>query len=166
VVPSAIAEEPTSRFLYVTDQASNQLIGYAVAPSGSLTAMVNGPFNTGLYPANLTIDPTGKLIYVVNYNGSSIQGYMIDSTTGTPSGAVGAYATPTGAGPICVTIDPAVGTFLYTADNLDNTITGERLSPNTGGLNGVQNSPFGGSGQPTCLISVAAGSHASQTIVP
>jgi 6-phosphogluconolactonase len=30
VVPSAIAEEPTARFVYVTDQASNQLIGYTV----------------------------------------------------------------------------------------------------------------------------------------
>ena len=166
VSPSAIAEEPTSRFLYVTDRISNQLIGYNVSNTGALTAMVNGPFTTGLYPVNITIDPTGKLIYVVNYNSNTVQGYMIDSTTGAPSGAVGAYGTATGAGPNCVTIDPAVGTFLYTSDNTDNTVTGEKLSPNTGGLSRVQNSPFQGSGQPTCLVAVANGSHASQTIVP
>jgi 6-phosphogluconolactonase (cycloisomerase 2 family) len=166
VVPSAIAEEPTSRFVYVTDQAANQLIGYTVLASGALLPMVNGPFATGLFPANLTIDPTGKLIYVVNFNGSSVEGYMIDSATGTASGAVGAFATGTGAGPTCVAIDPALGDFLYTSDSLDNTVTGERLNPSTGGLQGVQNSPFIGSGQPTCLAVVPNGSHASQTIVP
>jgi 6-phosphogluconolactonase (cycloisomerase 2 family) len=166
VTPSAIAEDPTSRFVYVTDQTSNQLIGYSVQSGGNLLAMVNGPFNTGLYPANLTIDPTGKLIYVVNYNASSVQGYAIDSATGTASPAVGAYATATGAGPTCVAIDPAIGNFLFTSDSLDNTVTGERLNTGTGGLTAVQNSPFTGSGQPTCLTVVANGSHASQTIVP
>jgi 6-phosphogluconolactonase (cycloisomerase 2 family) len=166
VVPSAIAEEPTSRFLYVTDQAANQLIGYTVLASGGLLPMVNGPFATGLFPSDLTIDPTGKLIYVVNFNGSTVQGYMIDAGTGTPSGAVGAFATGTGTGPTCVAIDPAVGVFLYTSNSLDNTVTGEQLNPNTGGLTAVQNSPFNSSGQPTCLTVVANGSHATQTIVP
>jgi 6-phosphogluconolactonase (cycloisomerase 2 family) len=166
VVPSAIAEEPTSRFLYVTDQAANQLIGYTVLASGGLLPMVNGPFATGLFPSDLTIDPTGKLIYVVNFNGSTVQGYMIDAGTGTPSGAVGAFATGTGTGPTCVAIDPAVGVFLYTSNSLDNTVTGERLNPNTGGLQGVQNSPFNGSGQPSCLTVVPNGPHAAQAVIP
>jgi 6-phosphogluconolactonase (cycloisomerase 2 family) len=166
VTPSAIGEELTARFLYVTDQAANQLIGYTVAANGSLVPMINGPFSTGLFPINLTIDPTGKLLYVVNYNANTVQGYAIDLNTGTPSGAVGAFATPLGAGPTCVTIDPSLGTFLYTSDNLDNTVTAERLSPNTGGLAHVQNSPFPAAGQPTCLTSVANGAHASQTITP
>jgi 6-phosphogluconolactonase len=166
VTPSAIAEEPTSRFVYVTDQAANQLIGYTVLPSGGLLAMVNGPFQTGLFPANLTIDPTGKLIYVVNYNGSTVVGYMIDSATGSVSGAVGAFATGTGTGPTCVAVDPALGNFLYTSNSLDNTVTGERVSPNTGGLSGVQNSPFNGSAAPTCLAIVPNGPHATQAIIP
>jgi 6-phosphogluconolactonase (cycloisomerase 2 family) len=166
VAPSAIAEEPTSRFVYVTDQAANQLIGYTVLPSGGLLAMVNSTFPTGIFPANLTIDPTGKLIYVVNYNGSTVEGYMIDSGTGAPSGAVGAFATGTGTGPTCVAVDPALGNFLYTSNSLDNTVTGERLSPNTGGLLGVQNSPFNGSAQPTCLAIVPNGPHATQAIIP
>ena len=166
VVPSAIAEEPTSRFLYVTDQAANQLIGYTVASNGALTAMINGPFATGLFPVNLTIDPTGTLIYVINYNSNSVQGYMINLATGAPSGAVGAFATATGVGPTCVSIDPALGTNLYTSNNLDNTVTGLKLSPNTGGLIPDQNSPFLANGQPTCLTTVPNGAHASQIITP
>jgi 6-phosphogluconolactonase (cycloisomerase 2 family) len=169
VTPSAIAEEPTSRFVYVTDQTSNQLIGYTVLPSGGLLAMVNGPFATGPFPANLTIDPTGKLIYVVNYNAYTVQGYMIDGGTGTPSGVVGtvgASAVGTGTGPTCVAVDPALGDFLYTSNSLDNTVTAERVNPNTGGLSGVQNSPFNGSAAPTCLAIVPNGPHASQAIIP
>jgi 6-phosphogluconolactonase (cycloisomerase 2 family) len=139
VVPNAIAEEPTSRYVYVTDQAANQLIGYTVLASGGLLPMVNGPFATGLFPADLTIDPTGKLIYVVNFNGNTVQGYMIDGATGTPSGAAGAFATGTGTGPTCVAIDPALGD---------------------------QNSPFNGSGQPSCLTVVPNGPHAAQAVIP
>jgi 6-phosphogluconolactonase len=166
VVPSAIAEDLTARFVYVTDQAANQLIGYTVSPNGSLVPMINGPFAAGLFPINLTIDPTGKLIYVVNYNANNIQGYMIDLATGTPSGSVGAFATGVGAGPTCVAVDPALGTNLYTSNSLDNTVTAEKVNPNTGALSGVQNSPFLGSGQPTCLAIVPNGAHASQIITP
>lgn len=166
VVPSAIAEEQTSRFVYVTDQAANHLIGYTVSPNGALTPMVNGPFATGQFPVNLTIDPTGKLIYVVNYNASTVQGYAIDTATGTPSSSVGAFATGVGVGPTCVAIDPALGTNLYTSNNLDDTVSAEKVQVNTGGLTGVQNSPFLASGQPTCLAIVPNGPHATQIIQP
>ena len=114
VVPSAIAEEPTSRFVYVTDQAANQLIAYTVQPNGALVPMINGPFQTGLYPVGITIDPQGTVMYVANYNASTVQGYAIDTYTGTPSGVAGAFATVVGTGPTCVQVDPALGTFLYT----------------------------------------------------
>jgi len=166
VTPSAIAEEPTARYVYVTDELSNQLIGYTVAPNGALTPMINGPFPTGLFPINLTIDPTGTLIYVVDYNANQVQGYAIDTVTGTPALSAGATGVPVGVGPTCVVIDPALGMFLYTSNSLDNTVTGERLTVNNGALLGVQNSPFPGSGQPTCLTSVPNGSHASQIIQP
>jgi 6-phosphogluconolactonase len=166
VTPSAITEELTARFVYVTDEAANQLIGYTVQPNGSLVPMINGPFQTGLFPVNVTVDPTGKLLYVVNFNSNTVEGYAIDTFTGTPSGAVGAFATSVGTGPTCVAIDPALGTFLYTSDSLDNTVTGERLNPSTGGLAVVQNSPFPGAGQPTCLTVVPNGAHASQIITP
>jgi 6-phosphogluconolactonase (cycloisomerase 2 family) len=166
VVPSGIAEEQTSRFVYVTDQAANHLIGYTVSPNGALVPMVDGPFATGQFPVNLTIDPTGKLIYVVNYNANTIQGYAIDTATGTPSSSVGAFATPVGSGPTCVAIDPALGTNLYTSNNLDDTVSAEKVQVNTGGLTGVQNSPFLASGTPTCLAIVPNGQHATQIIQP
>lgn len=168
VAPSGIAEEPTARFVYVTDQFANQLIGYTVGANGALTPMINGPFPTGLYPVNLTIDPTGVLIYVVNYNANNVQGYQIDPATGAPSGVVGTGGglSTTGAGPNCVIVDPALGTFLYTSDALDNTVTAKRLKVENGEISDVQNSPFPGAGSPTCLTSVPNGNHATQIINP
>jgi 6-phosphogluconolactonase len=128
--------------------------------------MINGPFVTGLFPTDVIVAPTGNLLYVVNYNADTVEGYAIDTVTGTPSGAVGAFATAVGAGPTCVAIDPSLGTNLYTSNGLDNTVTGDKVNINTGGLTGVQNSPFPAAGQPTCLTIVPNGSHASQIITP
>lgn len=166
VAPSAIAEEPTSRFVYVTDQLANQLIGYTVGPTGALTPMVNGPFPTGLFPASLTIDPTGTLIYVVNFNSFTVQGYQINEATGTPATVAGAAASVTAAGPNCVVVDPALGNFLYTSDGSDNTISGFKVTVNDGTLAKVANSPFPGSASPSCLTSVPNGPHSTQIIQP
>ena len=167
VGPSGIAEEPTARFVYVTDAQANQLIGYTVGSNGALTPMINGPFPTGLYPAGLTIDPTGVLIYVVNYNSNNVQGYQISTSTGTPATVASTGgSTATGAGPNCIVVDPALGDFMYTSDALDNTVTAKRILPNDGTINGVQNSPFPGSGQPTCITAVPNGNHATQIINP
>ena len=167
VIPSAIAEEQTSRFLYATDQIANQLIGYVVQANGSLVPMVNGPFATGSFPINLTIDPRGRLIYVVNYNSSTVTGYAIDTSTGTPSiTSASGTSTLTGTGPTCVAIDPSLGVFLYISNNQDQTITGDKLTPGTGALGGVQNSPFLTSGSPTCIAIVPNGAHVAQLITP
>src|SRR5258708_22459661 len=55
--PSAIAEDPSSRFVYITDEATNHLYGNVVANNGSLVPMTNGPFATGIFPVGITIDP-------------------------------------------------------------------------------------------------------------
>jgi len=47
VEPSAIAADPTDRFVYVTDYASNELIGYSIVDGSTLYFMTSGPFRTG-----------------------------------------------------------------------------------------------------------------------
>jgi len=68
--------------------------------------------------------------------------------------------------PMCVTIEPALGVYVYTANNLANTVSALKLNASTGGLTQVQNTPFPSSGLPTCAVSVANGSHPTQIIVP
>src|SRR6202453_107620 len=163
--PSAIAEDPSARFVYVTDQASNQLYGYLASASGALTPMPNGPFSTGILPVGVTVDPRGKYLYVANASSSAVGAYAINIASGTPT-AVASTSTATDTNPTCVTIDPALGVYLYTSNMLASDVSALKLNANTGALTQVQNTPFPSSGLPTCAVAVANGSHPTQIINP
>jgi 6-phosphogluconolactonase len=168
VQPYAIAVDPTGRFVYVTDSVQNVILGYVVQTNGQLLPMINGPFRTDLRPRGVVVDPRGKFLYTANFNANNIGAYAIDQSTGNPT-AVTPSSNATGAGPTCVTIEPASGRFLYTSNFIDSTgaITGTKLNSNTGALVPLQNSPYNTqTGDTTCVASVASGSHAVQLVQP
>ncbi|HEV2463690.1 MAG TPA: beta-propeller fold lactonase family protein [Acidobacteriaceae bacterium] len=164
VQPSASASEPTSRFLYVTDAASNQMYAYTIGTNGTLTPLINGPFTTGTYPDAITIDPSGTYIYVANYNSSTISSFQISQSTGSPSALAGATSYATDTGPTCILVDPAFGRYLFTSNFLGNTVTGYKLNPNSGALTGTENSPYPSAGQPTCAAAVSHGNHPGEHV--
>ena len=161
--PSALASDPTNRFLYVTDSRQNQLITYTILSTGVLNPSLNPPVVTGTFPVSVTVDPRGFYVYVSNYNAASVSAYAIGAT-GTPSAISGAGTFATGAGPSCVLIEPALGRFVYTANFIDNTVSGLELNPNTGALTANQNSPYLAAGQPTCAAAIPHGNHATQAV--
>ena len=163
--PSAIAEDPSARFVYITDEATNQLYGNVVANNGSLVAMTNSPFATGIFPVGVTIDPRGKFLYVANLSSGTVGAYAIDTNTGVPVGSVGSASTAVETSPTCVAIEPALGIYLYTSNNLASDVSALQLDPHNGGLKQVQNTPFPSNGLPTCAVAVANGSHPTQIIV-
>ncbi len=79
--------------------------------------------------------------------------------------AVGSTSTATDTNPTCVTIEPALGIYAYTANNLASDVSALKLDPHNGGLAQVQNTPFPSNGFPTCAVAVANGSHPTQIIV-
>ena len=164
VTPSAIVEDPTGKFVYVSDQALNEVFGFVVGSGGSLNAMVSSPFSTGLFPVNMTIDPRGLYLYTVNYNANTVSAFAINTATGSLSTSAGSGSVAVGTGPTCVTIEPARGIYLFTSNALDNSVSGEQLNPHNGGLTNIQNTPFTASGLPTCAVAVANGSHPTQAL--
>jgi len=173
VAPSAITVEPTGRYVYVTDRLNNEIYGYAIATNatlanhgGTLTPLLSSPFNTGLYPVSITVDPRGKYIYATNYNSNTVSSYSINSADGSLGGTatVGNFTTATG--PTCVTVDPALGIYLYASNYLDGSISGGQLSPNTGALTATINTPYPTGTLPSCVVAVANGSHAVQIVNP
>lgn len=165
VQPSAIIEDQTGRFVYVTDQAANQLIGYVVQGNASLVPMVDGPFATQLFPVSLAIDPRARYIYVANFNSKSISSYAINTSTGAPSAVAGSVQL-TDPNPVSIAIDPALGTYLYTANNFAGTVTGEQLNPSTGAITQIVNSPYPANGTPSSVVIVASGSHPTSLLYP
>jgi 6-phosphogluconolactonase len=163
--PSAIAVDPSARFVYITDEATNQIYGNTINTDGSLTPISLSPFATGIFPVGVTIDPRGKFLYVANYSSSTVGAYAIDPASGLLTGSVGSASTATGTSPSCVAIEPALGIYLYTSNNLEGDVSALQLDPHNGGLKQVQNTPFPSSALPTCAVAVANGSHPTQVIV-
>jgi len=170
VKPTSLVGDPTSRFIYVTDYASNGLIGYTVLSNGSLSFLINGPFKTGAEPAAIAVDPRGKYLYVANSLDSTVSAYIIDLATGTPSAAVnvsGASINATDTQPVSIVVDPALGRYVYTANQLGNSISGFRLDPNAGSLKAAQATPYPTKEpRPTAIVSIPHGNHATQSVTP
>jgi 6-phosphogluconolactonase len=165
VAPNAIASDPTSTFLYVTDGAANQMIGFLIQIDGALINMQT-PFKTDIFPDSVVVDPRGIYVYVANYNANDVSAYTINRANGNATQISGSTTYAVDAGPLCVLVEPAEARFVYTSNFLGDTVSGLTLNPATGGLAPVQNTPFKAAGQPTCSAAITHGNHAIEVIEP
>ena len=126
-------------FLYVT-AGFNKVYGYAVEANGNLTSLGNSPFTAGNSVSKITVDPSGKFLYVGNLNDLNISGYTVGNdgnltSIGSPS-ATGSY-------PYGITIDPS-GRFLYFSVSTVipgiNEVSGFTINTSTGGLTSLGSS--------------------------
>lgn len=161
--PTAIAIDPTSRFLYVTDSAQNDVIEYTIQSTGQLNPINQGLATTGNFPNGIVVDPRGQFVYVTNYTDGTISSYNINPADGTLT----ANATPTlkaGPGALCVLVEPALARFVFTANFLENKVSSAELNTVSGSLTTDQNSPYNAPAQPTCVAAVPHGNHSQQTV--
>jgi 6-phosphogluconolactonase len=170
VKPVSLAPDPTNRLLYATDYASNHLIGYTIQSGGRLAFMVDGPFTTGNEPTSAVVDPRGTYIYVADSLQSTLSAFSISLPTGTPSAIINTITTginTTDTDPVQIIMDPALGRFIYTANYLGNSISGFRINPNNGNIvSATQNTPYPTGANPTAIVAVPHGNHATQAVTP
>ncbi len=167
VFPSAIAIEPTGKYVYITDKAQNQIYGYGIAnnTTGALTGLNTGPFATGQFPMGITIEPRGKYVYVANYNSQTVSSYSLNLSNGSLGASAGSNFTTT-TGPTCVTVEPALGIYLYTLGLPEFLHLRRSAEPEHWSAFRSRNVvlPLG---LATCLrVSVPNGPHASQSTQP
>lgn len=162
--PTGIAIDPTNRFVYATDSVQNQLLTFNVETNGSLLPLPEGPVTTGSFPVNVTVDPRGKYVYVSNYNDSTLSEFSITQSSGAPSALATGTFTTKGTAPTCISVEPALGHFLYTSDYTGAYITAANLNPDSGELTGVQASPFPANGFATCVTAIPHGNHANEVV--
>lgn len=158
ITPAGIVVDAAASHLYITDQASNAVLGYSIAANGvpSLIATVK----TDSSPAGMTIDMSGKYLYVANYGGGSISGYTF-AANGAPVPSTVASSTQAGTGPTCLSIigapstgSPSHAIYLYSSNQLSNSVSGIQMSASDGSLRQIQNTPFNANALPTCLVTV------------
>jgi 6-phosphogluconolactonase (cycloisomerase 2 family) len=147
--PSVIVSDPTSSFVYVTDQVNGAVHGYSVASATGLLSPLSGsPFPAGSQPNAIAVDASGKFAYVVNALDSSITAYSIDSGSLT---RLGTYAT--GLQPVAIGIDPNMHQYLYTINYLGSNVSGFELNAD-GTLFNSMNSPYASNAQPTAVAAI------------
>jgi 6-phosphogluconolactonase len=169
VKPTSLAVAPTNRFVYASDFASNQVIGYGVMSDGSLNFLVNGPFRTGNEPVSLVVDPRGMYLYVADSLQNAVSAFAIAQASGTPSAVInvsGPSVNATDTTPVSILVDPGLGRFVYTANHLGNSISGFQLDPNTGVLKPTILTPYPTGVNPTALAAVPHGNHPVQEVTP
>ncbi len=146
--PSAVASASNGSYLYVPDLAQGNVLGFQ-ATAGILTPLSGSPYPSGNGPSAIVVDATGKFAYVTNSLDANITAYSIGSG---PLTRLGAYTT--GTQPVAIGIDPSRNQYLYTANFLDNTVSGFQLNPNDGSLLISQFSPYRSNAQPTAVAAI------------
>lgn len=161
--PDRSVINPGGKLFYVADSNSGAVDAFAVGADGSLSLLPGSPFPAGETPAGVTMDPTGKFLYVSNsYNPKGgISAYAIDSSgalaavRGSPFSTGGSSAGP---GPLVV--HPS-GKFLYVAlsgnANANHLISAFGIDSATGALSAVPGSPFATGTSPNFMALDGAG---------
>jgi 6-phosphogluconolactonase (cycloisomerase 2 family) len=146
---SALAFGPGGKFLYAADASGNTaaIQGFSVALSGAsgavLTSLAGFPYPLSACTFIVT-DRTGAYLYAAN--GTSVNGYGIDASSGALSPLPG-FPIVVGATADSIAIDPT-NQFLYVRNGAAGTVTGFEMNGATGQLTPMPGSPF--------LVSVSA----------
>ncbi len=143
--PSSVTVDPTGKFAYVANFSSSNVSAFSINPgNGALTAVSGSPFSlgsSGAHPQSVTVDPTGKFVYVGNGDVNTVSAFSINAGNGALTAVPGSPFTV--AGPVSVTVDPT-GKFLYVANELlpTGTVSAFTINPGSGALTAVAGSPF------------------------
>lgn len=122
LTPNQLVVDPTGRFLYVTNQQSEDITAFSVDPStGALTELPGSPFPIGGAPVTSGIDPTGRFFYVfaTNIVNGSLWEMLCEFTIDDVTGVLTAASNPPapwefGQGPLVTSMafDP-IGNIAY-----------------------------------------------------
>jgi 6-phosphogluconolactonase (cycloisomerase 2 family) len=138
----SLSVDPSGRFLYVADTASNTLSAFGIDnASGALTLLGGSPVSSS-DPIAITVDPTGRFAYVASTSPSnSVSAFAIDPLSGNLT-AIGAPLAA-GSAPNSVAVDPS-GRFVYVANVgiASYNISAYRIDPLSGALSEITGSPF------------------------
>jgi DNA-binding beta-propeller fold protein YncE len=150
VLPASLIENAAGTYLYVTDNGGNNLLTYSIS-GGVPTQIASATVGTGHGPRGMAIDPSGKFLFVANYEGT-IGEYILSG--GLPTLSTTAPSTAAGEGTTCVTVEPSQGNYIYASGSLSNNVSGYQILPADGTLKPIIGSPYAATTLPLCLVAL------------
>jgi 6-phosphogluconolactonase (cycloisomerase 2 family) len=72
----------TSSLLFLTETVSKGVRVLSIGSQGALSEVLSSPFQTGMGPSSVALDPTGSYLYVSNRTDNTISGFSVSSTSG------------------------------------------------------------------------------------
>jgi 6-phosphogluconolactonase (cycloisomerase 2 family) len=153
VLPCGIASDAKGNYVYATDYASGDVLGYSVV-SGSLSPLSGSPFAAGNQPAAITVAPNASYpyAYVANTQDGTVTAYSINNG---PLTRIGTYTT--GIQPLAVGVDPQADRFVFTANFLSDNVSDFQMNATDGTLINAQRSPYKTNAQPTAVVAIPHG---------
>jgi 6-phosphogluconolactonase (cycloisomerase 2 family) len=148
VNPVSITIDPTGRFAFVANKdAPGTVSAYTInETTGALTQVAcaggalvcsGNDFRTDAnFPVSVTVDPTGKFVYVANNNPSgTVSAFTIDGANGSLTAMAGS---PFSAGntPSSVTVDPS-GKFAYVTNEISDDVSAYSVDATSGVLSQI-----------------------------
>jgi 6-phosphogluconolactonase len=80
---SGAAADPSSQYLYATSLIPNDILGYSIQEDGELFPLTPQPYPDNDGPFDVVTEPSGRFVYVANYDGQGVSGFAIAPGQGT-----------------------------------------------------------------------------------
>lgn len=158
--PSGLGIVPGGAFLYVANQGSSNVSGFAICdkvvttcndpnrPDGTLTPITGSPFPAGLGPVAIAADPGFNFLYVLDKGSNQVSQFSYATGTGVLTAlsppAVSAGVTPTSLVVISGTLGSQIGNvitnptdYVYVTNLGGSTLSAFTLTTSTGQLNPI-----------------------------
>ena len=149
----SVTVDPYERFVLGINYFTTNIYSYSIGPGGALTTV--GIYSTGSAPGYVTVEPSGRFVYVANSGDATglvaLSAYFIGASGAMIPLGAGPYAA--GASPIGCAAEP-LGRYVFSANTGSNTVTMHTINQTSGvptivGTYSTGNGPFGVSFIPT-----------------
>jgi 6-phosphogluconolactonase len=133
LAPFRVTVSP-NRFVYVTNQNSNDVSAFSINVQGGLTRVAGSPFSLGpgvFTPAGITLSPNGAFLYVTDQGSNQVSAFSVNQTTG----ALTQIGSPVlvGTTPMGIVVSPN-GAFAYVTNQISNFVSVLSIDQGTGAL--------------------------------
>jgi len=122
------AADPTSQYLYAAALIPYDIRGYSIQEDGALFPLTPTPYPDDDGPFDVVTEPSGRFVYVANYDGAGISGFAIAPGQGTLTALPGSPYSTGGQASNAIAASPD-GTAIIVDNQVQSTTASLAIQP-------------------------------------